>query len=127
MFAHAEAVRLGKRALSVVGSLPGGKGRDEQELAVLEALAAPLNARYGYSSPELQRTLERSITLAESLGRLDSMLNAMVALWASRFVQGRTADGYRTAARSTALLRRCERDLGMRGAPLLVPGVPAGS
>ncbi len=51
MFAHAEAIRLHKEALSIVRSLPEGKDRDRQELEVLEAMAAPLNARYGYSSP----------------------------------------------------------------------------
>jgi len=103
MFAHADAIRLHKEALSLIRRLPAGRGRDRQELAVLEAMAAPLNARYGYSSPDLQATLERSITLAESLGRKDSTLAGMVALWTSRFVQGRTADSYRTATRALAL------------------------
>ena len=94
MFAHADAIRLHKEALSIVRNLPEGRDRDRQELAVLEAMAAPLNARYGYSSPELQEALERSIALADSLGSKDSTLLGMVALWASRFVQGRTADGY---------------------------------
>ena len=74
---------------------PTAGTRTRQELAVLEAMAAPLNARYGYSSPELQQTLERSIALAESLGRTDSTLTGLVALWTSRFVQGRTADALR--------------------------------
>ncbi len=104
MFAHADAIRLHKQALSLVRNLPEGRDRDRQELAVLEAMVAPLNARYGYSSPELQEALERSIALAESLGSKDSTLLGMVALWASRFVQGRTADAYRMASRSLALL-----------------------
>ena len=49
-FAHAEAIRLHKEALSIVRHLPEGRDRDRQELEVLEAMAAPLNARYGYSS-----------------------------------------------------------------------------
>ncbi len=104
MFAHAEAVRLHEEALSIVRGLPEGKGRDRQELEVLEAMAAPLNARYGYSSPQLQRALERSIDLAESLGRRDSTLTGLVALWATQFVQGRIADGYRTATRALTLV-----------------------
>ena len=104
MFAHAEAIRLHKEALSIVRSLPEGKDRDRQELQVLEAMAAPLNARYGYSSPELQRALERSIDLAESLGRRDSTLTGLVALWATQFVQGRIADGYQTATRALTLV-----------------------
>jgi DNA-binding SARP family transcriptional activator len=104
MFAHAEAIRLHKEALSIVRSLPEGKDRDSQELAVLEAMAAPLTATFGYSSPELQQTLERSIDLAESLGRLGSKLTSLVALSASRFVQGRTADGYQMASRALTLV-----------------------
>ena len=104
MFAHAEAIRLHKEALSIVRHLPEGKDRDRQELQVLEAMAAPLNARYGYSSPELQRALERSIDLAESLGHKDSTFTGLVALWATQFVQGRIADGYQTATRALTLV-----------------------
>jgi len=102
-FAHAEAIRLHREALSIIEALPAGRGRDSRELAVLEAMAAPLNARYGYSSPDLQQALERSIALAESLGRTDSMVTGLVALWTSRFVQGRTADSYQTATRTLSL------------------------
>jgi DNA-binding SARP family transcriptional activator/tetratricopeptide (TPR) repeat protein len=104
MFAHAEAIRLHRKALSLLATMPAGRGRDSQELAVLEAMAAPLNARHGYSSPELQEVLERSIALAISLGRKDSTVAGMVALWASQFVQGRTADSYQTATRALAFV-----------------------
>jgi DNA-binding SARP family transcriptional activator len=102
--AYAEAIRLHREALSIIEAMPAGRGRDSHELAVLEAMAAPLNARHGYSSPDLQRALERSIALAESLGRKDSTVTGLVALWTSRFVQGRTADGYQTASRALALV-----------------------
>src|ERR1017187_5142632 len=103
-FAHAEPIQLPKEALSIVRGLPEGKDRDSQELAVLEAMAAPLTARFGYSSPELQQTLERSVDLAESLGHLGSKLTSLVALGASRFVQGRTADGYQMASRALTVV-----------------------
>jgi DNA-binding SARP family transcriptional activator/tetratricopeptide (TPR) repeat protein len=102
-FAHAEAIRLHKRALSIVRNLPEGRDRDGQELAILEAMSAPLNARYGYSSPDLQQALERSVALAQSLGRKDSVQTGLVALWSAWFVQGRTADGYQTATEALAL------------------------
>jgi DNA-binding SARP family transcriptional activator/tetratricopeptide (TPR) repeat protein len=104
MFAHAEAIRLLGKALSIIAALPAGRDRDRQELAVLEAIAAPLNARYGYSSPVLQQALERSISLAGSLGRNDSTVTGMAALWATQFVQGRTADSYQTATRALELV-----------------------
>ncbi|MEP7026512.1 MAG: SARP family transcriptional regulator, partial [Actinomycetota bacterium] len=102
-FAHAEAIRLHKKALTIVAGLPEGRDRDSRELELLEAMAAPLLASYGYAAPDLQHTLERSVTLAESLGRKDSTLNALVALWTTQFVQGRAADGYETATRALAL------------------------
>jgi DNA-binding SARP family transcriptional activator len=104
MFAHAEAIRLHKQALSLIAAMPPGRDRDSRELAVLEAMAAPLNARHGYASPELQRILERSIAIAKSLGRSDSTAAGMVALWTSQFVQGRTADSYQTATGALDLL-----------------------
>jgi tetratricopeptide (TPR) repeat protein len=103
MFAHAEAIRLHEKALSIIAGRPAGRDRDARELAVLESLAAPLNARDGYSSKRLQQTLEHSIALAGSLGRTDSTITGMVALWASRFVQGRIADSYDGAERALAL------------------------
>ena len=103
-FAHAEAIRLHKEALSIVRNLPEGRDRDRQELEVLEAIAAPLNAKYGYSSPELQQVLERSVALAESLGRKDSTLTSLVALWTTQFVRGRAVEAYQTATRALALV-----------------------
>ena len=103
-FAHAEAIRLHSEALSIVRSLPESRDRDRQELEVLEAIAAPLNARYGYSSPRLQEVLERSIALSESLGRKDSTLAGLVALWTTEFVRGRAVEAYQTAKRALALV-----------------------
>jgi hypothetical protein len=70
---------------------------------VLELMSAPLNAMYGYSSPELERTLERSIALAETLGRKDSIINGLVALFGTRFVQGHTSESYQLGLRALAL------------------------
>ena len=102
-YANEEAIRLYQKALAIIGDLPAGSDRDGQELAILEAVAAPLNGRYGYASPNLQQALERTVDLAESLGRKDSTVAGLVPLWASRFVQGRTADAYHTATRALSL------------------------
>jgi DNA-binding SARP family transcriptional activator/tetratricopeptide (TPR) repeat protein len=102
-FAHAESIRLHRRALSVVLAQPPGRDRDARELELLEAMAPPLNARFGYASPDLEQALERAVALAESLGRKNSTLTAMAALSATRFVQGRIADGYQIATRTLAL------------------------
>jgi DNA-binding SARP family transcriptional activator len=101
-FAHAEAIRLHKAALSIVRALPAGRARDIHELAVLQTMAAPLNAKYGYSSVELREVLERSIELAERHGRNDSVIAGLVSLWSSLFVLGRTAAAHDTASRALA-------------------------
>ena len=80
MFAHAEEIRLHEKALAIIAAMPPGRDRDSRELAVLEAMAAPLNARYGYSSPDVQQALERTVALAESLGRSDSTVAGLAAL-----------------------------------------------
>jgi DNA-binding SARP family transcriptional activator/tetratricopeptide (TPR) repeat protein len=103
MFAHAEEVRLHEKALAIIAAMPPGRDRDSRELAVLEAMAAPLNARYGYSSPDVQQALERSITLSESLGRRDSRVAGLAALAAALFVQGRMAGSHRAAMRALDL------------------------
>jgi hypothetical protein len=117
VFAHAEAVRLYKEALAIIGKLPAGKDRDRQELAVLEAMAVPLNVRYGHASPELEQTAERSITLARSLGRTASMSAAMFVLWGAWFVQGRIADSHQIAGQALALADRALRGAAGRSSP----------
>jgi DNA-binding SARP family transcriptional activator len=105
MFAHAEQILLHEKALALVATLPAGRDRDSRELTVLEAMAAPLTAQYGFASPSLQRVLQRSISLAESLGRRDSRVAGLAALAANQFVQGRTSDSHETA---TLALRLAE-------------------
>jgi tetratricopeptide (TPR) repeat protein len=102
-FAYAEEIRLHEQALSIIAAMPAGRDRDARELTVLEAMAAPLNARHGYSSPQVQQALERSVALAESLGRADSTVAALASLGGALFVQGRTADSYRTSSRALEL------------------------
>jgi class 3 adenylate cyclase/tetratricopeptide (TPR) repeat protein len=103
-YANEEAIRLYRKALSIIDNLPAGHDRDRQELENLEAIGPPLTARYGYASPEVQRTFERTVALAESLDRKDSTVIGLVALWSSRFVQGRTADAYQIANRALSIV-----------------------
>ena len=79
IFAHTEAIRLHSGAGN--RHAPTGPRRDRRELAVYEAMAAPLTARYGYSSPRLEQTLERCIVLAGTLRSRDSTVIGMVGLW----------------------------------------------
>jgi DNA-binding SARP family transcriptional activator/tetratricopeptide (TPR) repeat protein len=104
VFAHNEAIRLHRDALRLVASRPAGTDRDRQELTILRGLAAPLTARSGYSSPEVERALDRSIDLARRLNDTESRIEALLGLWSCRFVQGRNRDAHATAGEVMALV-----------------------
>ncbi|SEF34869.1 transcriptional activator domain-containing protein [Amycolatopsis pretoriensis] len=103
-FAHAEAIRLLEAALALVRARPASGTRDRTEHAVLDELAGPLNARHGYSSPQLQQTVERALVLAEAAGDPAATVTALLAVFSSRFVQGRTAQAHEVAERALELL-----------------------
>ena len=54
MFANQKAIRHYRRAAELLRQAPAGRERDASELAIRAAMAAPLNAQYGYASTELQ-------------------------------------------------------------------------
>ena len=103
VFANVEALRYHRRCLELVAQMSPGRARDNAELEVLNAMSAPQNALHGYSSPDLQRTLERSLALAERLGRPQATLACLVGLFCARFVQGHTAESNAFGTRALAL------------------------
>jgi len=99
-FATAEAIGLRRTALAIIRAGPTGRQRDQLELDCLLAMASPLNASMGYSSPELCAVLERAVALAEGTGSSRMLVPSLVALWASRFVQGDVVDSLRLSSRA---------------------------
>ncbi len=103
VFANSQAVAYYRRCLELVEQMPSGRERDRVELEVLWQMSAPLNAVRGYSSPEVQTTLERAATLSERLGQRHLLLTTLVGLFANRFVSGQTATAYEIGVRALAL------------------------
>ena len=103
VFANQKAIRHYRRAAEILRHAPAGPGRDAGELAIRNAMAAPLNAQYGYASTELQSVLERARDLAERLGDTRLQLLSLVGLFAVRYVQGHVAESYAIANRSLEL------------------------
>lgn len=103
VFANSEAVRCFRRCLELLAQQPAGRARDEEELDVLLEMARPMNAIHGFSPPQLQVTLERSVHLAEKLSRLRDLMSCFVSLAAVRFVQGHATDAYLFATRALDL------------------------
>lgn len=103
VFANSEAVRCFRRCLDLTSRQPTGRARDGEELDILLAMAPPLNAIHGYSSPKLQETLERSAHLAEKLARPRDLMACFVGLFAVRFVQGHIVNSHEFATRAMEL------------------------
>jgi len=103
VFANQKAVRHYRRAIELLHQSAAGRDRDAGELAIRAAMAAPLNAQYGYASTELQAGFERTRELAERLGDTRLQLISLVGLFGTRYVQGHTAESYEIARRSLEL------------------------
>ena len=103
VFANQKAIRHYQRAAELLRQAPAGRGRDQSELAIRNAMAAPLTAQYGYASADLQAVLERARDLADGLGDSRVKLLSLVALFAVRFVQGHVAESYDLAQHSLEL------------------------
>ncbi len=103
VFANHRAVRHYRRATELLSQTPARRDRDVSELSIRNAMAAPLNAQYGYASAELQDVLERARDLAERLGDTRTQLLSLVGLFGVRFVQGYIAESYEIAKRSLEL------------------------
>jgi hypothetical protein len=103
VFANLKAIRHYRRAAQLLEHEPPGRGRDRSELAIRNAMAAPLTAQYGYASADLQAVLERARDLADELSETRMKLLSLVSLGCVYFVQGHIAESYRIARRSLDL------------------------
>jgi DNA-binding SARP family transcriptional activator len=103
VFANQKAIQHYRRAAELLRRSPASPERDRTELAVRAAMAAPLNAQYGYASTEVQAVLERTRDLAEGQGDTRLQLISLVGLFGTRFVQGHVSESYQIALRSLEL------------------------
>jgi DNA-binding SARP family transcriptional activator/tetratricopeptide (TPR) repeat protein len=103
VFANQKAVRHYRRALELLQRSAPGDDRDASELPIRAAMAAPLNAQYGYASTELQACFERTRELAKRVGDTRLQLISLVGLFGTHYVQGHTAQSYEIARRSLEL------------------------
>ena len=103
VFANQKAIRHYQRAAELLRQTPAGRDRDERELVIRAAMAAPLNAQHGYASAEVQAVLERTRDLAEQLGDTRLLLITLVGLFGTRFVQGHVSESHKIALRSLEL------------------------
>jgi predicted ATPase len=105
--APAEAVEHLSRALELLRRQPHTLERDQQELALLIALGAPLTASKGYSVPEVEETYGRAGQICRSLGdESPQFFRALYGTWRVHLLR---ADYDKALGFSHQLMRLAER------------------
>ena len=89
VYANDEAISLLTRALDLLQSLPAGSRRDKQELDLLLSLAPIYRMTRGWTAPELERALDRSLALSETVGGDEQRAQALFGLQSVYVVQSR--------------------------------------
>ncbi|MFN8473282.1 MAG: AAA family ATPase [Anaerolineae bacterium] len=77
VYANADAIALLNRALMLLAGTAPGMRRDSRELALLLALATLYRITRGWTSPETERVVKRSLMLSEKVGTVFQRAQAM--------------------------------------------------
>ncbi len=112
IFASAQALADYQQGLDLLAGSPGRGDTKKSELAILLRMPPSLTALHGYSSAQLQATLERILALAGDLGSAQAQASALMGLFAATFVQGKTVQSHALASRALDLARRLPELLG---------------
>ncbi|MGE0825075.1 MAG: AAA family ATPase [Candidatus Binatia bacterium] len=104
--AHQGAIGYLDRALELLPCLPRTPERDEEELALLFALAGPLLATKGYTAPEFEATFSRASELCRDLRDTPRLFTALLGVWGSSLVRGQVHYAYRTAEELFAIAQK---------------------
>ena len=89
LFAHDDAIVLLLHCLTLLEQLPGGAARDKQELDILLALEAPYRITRGWTGPELERVVDRTLVLCDRVGDDAQRARTLYGLQSLLIVQAR--------------------------------------
>jgi tetratricopeptide (TPR) repeat protein len=87
VFAHREAVILGRRGLDLLSLLPKSSERDRLELELLLAVGVPLIISEGFASSQVQDVYTRASQLCGELGESDRLIRVLRGLWTVQMVR----------------------------------------
>ena len=122
VYANEDATELLLRALALLDRLPGGMKRDKQELTLLLKLGAIYRVTRGWTAPELERLVDRTLVLCDTVGDDEQRMNALYGQESLLVVQGRLERMLSVADELQALYER-----GKGAAPPLSRMMLAGS
>lgn len=106
--ANEQAVAYYGKGIELLKELPGGKERDETELALQIASGAPKVATQGYASSDVERTFERARELCERTGDIKQLAPALWGLCAFYQVRGKHSTAYEMANQILAIAENDE-------------------
>lgn len=92
VYANEDAITLLTRALALLDQLPAGAARDTLELRALLMLAPIYRITRGWTAPELERVVRRSLTLCDALGADAERAEALYGWEALLVVQAKLDD-----------------------------------
>jgi DNA-binding SARP family transcriptional activator len=89
VYANDNAIALLKRGLTLLSHLPSSDSRDRSELALQLALAPLYRIAKGWTSPEVEETINRAMILCEKVGDVSQRIQALFGLQTLYVVQAR--------------------------------------
>jgi DNA-binding SARP family transcriptional activator/tetratricopeptide (TPR) repeat protein len=106
VYANEDAIELLLRALALLDRLPGGAKRDKLELAILLKLGAIYRITRGWTAPELERLVDRTLALCDTVGDDTQRMNALFGQESLLVVQARLERAQMVAEELKALYER---------------------
>lgn len=106
-----EAVEHLGTALELLRRMPQGPDRDQNELSMLLALGAALQAARGYGAPEVEQTYQRARELCQQLGETPLLFAALLGVWSFATGRGKWRQSLELAERMLQLAQRTEEPL----------------
>jgi DNA-binding SARP family transcriptional activator len=91
-YANEDAIDLFRRALGLLERQPANVARDAAELRIQLALARLYRMTLGWTSPEVERTLDRSVALCDTVGDDAQRARALYGLQSLFVVQARLSE-----------------------------------
>ena len=108
VYANEDAIELLLRALALLDRLPGGMKRDKQELTLLLKLGAIYRVTRGWTAPELERLVDRTLILCDTAGDDTQRMNALYGQESLLVVQARLERVLSVADELQALYQRAQ-------------------
>jgi predicted ATPase len=108
VYANEDATELLLRALALLDQLPGGAKRDRQELTLLLKLGAIYRVTRGWTAPELERLVDRTLVLCDTVGDDEQRMNALYGQESLLVVQARLERVQTVADELQALYQRAQ-------------------